>query len=87
MLPHLISTLLGHPAPSGSFLGGTLPGNYRMGAEYWASQRSLAHPGSCEQDSPDFTAGCKGTKPRLTPTDYLRKTDPEYKAGWNAYGH
>jgi hypothetical protein len=64
-----------------------LTGDYRMGAEYWASQRSLPHPSSCEQDSPEFTAGCKGAKLRLTPTDYLRKSNLEYKAGWNSYGH
>jgi hypothetical protein len=29
--------------------------------------------------------GCEAAKTRLTPTDIKRKSDPEYKRGWNAY--
>lgn len=63
-----------------------LTSDYRTGAEYWAGQRSLAHPGSCS-GVPAFTAGCNEAKARLTPTDVLRKTDADYKLGWNTYGH
>jgi hypothetical protein len=60
-------------------------GNVRAGAEYWAGQRSLAQPGTCD-GSPEFVAGCTQAKERLTPTDVLRKSQPDYKLGWNAYG-
>jgi hypothetical protein len=60
--------------------------DYRTGAEYWAGQRSLPHPGTCS-GSPAFTAGCEAAKAKLIPTDALRKTNPDYKLGWNAYGH
>lgn len=60
-------------------------GNVRAGAEYWAGQRSLAQPGACD-GSPEFVAGCTQAKERLTPTDVLRKSQPDYKLGWNAYG-
>jgi hypothetical protein len=60
-------------------------GDYRDGAEYWAGQRSLSPPGSC-YGSADFNAGCVEAKERLDPTDRLRKSNPDYKLGWNAYG-
>lgn len=64
----------------------SLSSDYRTGAEYWAGQRSLARPGPC-YGPPAFTAGCEAAKARLTPADVLRKSDADYKAGWNAYGH
>src|SRR5262252_4758227 len=59
--------------------------DHRTGAEYWAGQRSLATPGSC-QGSPAFAAGCNEAKARLTLADALRRKESEYKRGWNAYG-
>jgi len=82
LTPPVTGTPEATPTPSPMFLKGLadrtawetyeagLTGDYRMGAEYWASQRSLPHSGSCEQDSPEFATGCKGAKLRLTPTDY-----------------
>jgi hypothetical protein len=64
----------------------SLSTDYRAGAEYWAGQRSLTHPGTC-YGVPAFTAGCEASKTRLTPADALRKSEPDYKLGWNAYGH
>jgi hypothetical protein len=64
----------------------SLSGVYQGGADYWTAQRSLAHPGPCE-GSPEFVAGCTAAKTRLTPSDVLRKSEPDYKLGWNAYGH
>jgi hypothetical protein len=63
-----------------------LTSDYRTGAEYWAGQRSLSHPGSCN-GVPAFTAGCREAQSRLAPVDVLRKSEPDYKAGWNSYGH
>jgi gag-polyprotein putative aspartyl protease len=64
-------------------------GEFKDGAEYWAGQRSLTQPGSCYgpmgQHLGDWTAGCLATKPLLTPTDIRRKSEPEYRAGWNSY--
>jgi hypothetical protein len=87
------------PAPSPMFQRGladrtvweqwisSLSGDYRTGADYWAGQRSLLHRGSCQRLAAFTAAGCEGAKARLTPADVLRKSDPDYKLGWNAYGH
>jgi hypothetical protein len=64
----------------------SLSTDYRAGAEYWAGQRSLPRPGTC-YGVPGFSAGCEAAKARLTPADALRKSEPDYKLGWNAYGH
>jgi hypothetical protein len=68
---------------------GSLTGEYRRGAEFWAGQRSLPHPGSCYgpngQDQGDFTAGCVAAQTRLGPMDARRKSEPSYKAGFNSY--
>jgi hypothetical protein len=61
-----------------------LSGDIEIGAEYWAGQRSLPYPGNC-LGTPDFQRGCNEAKARLTPFDTLRKSQPEYRAGWNAY--
>jgi hypothetical protein len=63
----------------------SLHGDYKIGAFYWAGQRSLPHPGSCRQMDDDFFNGCTAAKERLAPADALRTTEPEYKAGWNAW--
>lgn len=62
-----------------------LRGDYKTGAFYWAGQRSLPHPGSCQQMDADFYRGCTDAKVKLATTDALRKTEPGYKAGWNSY--
>jgi len=59
-------------------------GEFRAGIEWWASQRSMPNPGSCV-GAPGFVAGCSQAKARLAPYDLLRKTQPEYKLGWNSY--
>jgi hypothetical protein len=62
----------------------SLNGDEQAGAEYWAGQRSLDNPGNC-LGSPEFTKGCNEAKARLTEPDVLRKSQPDYKAGWNSY--
>jgi hypothetical protein len=32
-----------------------------------------------------FTFGCEAAKARLTPKDVKRKSDPDYRRGWNSY--
>jgi hypothetical protein len=66
-----------------------LTGDYREGAEYWAAHRSLPNAGSCytadEGRLGDWTAGCLAAQKMLYPFDAERKSDPEYRAGWNNY--
>ena len=62
-----------------------LQGDYKTGAFFWSSQRSLSNPGSCKQVDDDFYAGCTAAKTRLSASDTRRKTEPDYKAGWNAW--
>jgi hypothetical protein len=65
-------------------------GDYRAGAEYWAAHRSLRNPGSCTGSPPStsgsWTAGCLAAQEKLTPWDTRRKTEPEYRLGWNSPG-
>jgi hypothetical protein len=61
-----------------------LSGDEREGALYWASQRSLPKPGSCTSLSPAQGAGCREAQARLSPSDSRRKTEPDYRAGWNS---
>jgi clan AA aspartic protease (TIGR02281 family) len=62
-------------------------GSYRAGAEYWAGERSNPRPGNCSPPVSDqlFTMGCEAAKIRLTPSDVLRKSDAEFKRGWQVY--
>ncbi len=65
-----------------------LSGDFRRGAEWWASHRSLRNPGSCSgptATSQEFVFGCEAAKTRLAPVDVKRKSDPEYRQGWNSY--
>jgi hypothetical protein len=65
-----------------------LSGDYRAGAGFWASQRSLPYPGSCR--APDgasrgaFTDGCETARGTLMPSDYRKRAQPEFKQGWNS---
>ncbi len=62
-----------------------LQGDYKTGAFYWAGQRSLPNPGSCRQMNADFYDSGMAAKGRLDPADALRKSTPDYRAGWNSY--
>ncbi len=73
--------------PSWAAWFGSLAGDDRTGAEYWASQRSLPHPGSCQPTpamSVEWSSGCMSAQQRLTQVDIRRKREPDYRAGWNA---
>ncbi len=59
----------------------------RAGAESWAGRRSLRVPGSCELppgQTPDWAAGCTAARDRLAKRDARRKSEPDYKRGWNS---
>jgi hypothetical protein len=66
-----------------------LSGAYKDGAEYWTGQRSTPRPGSCYgpagQNLGDWTAGCLDAKRTLALSDIRRKSEPDYRAGWNSY--
>jgi hypothetical protein len=65
-----------------------LSGDYRAGAEYWASQRSKLKPGSCRAadgtSRGPFTEGCEAAQQMLATSDFRRKSDPDYRRGWNS---
>ncbi len=67
---------------------GSLSGDYRDGAEYWASVRSNRKPGSCYglrgERYGNWTAGCLAAQQRLNPSDRRRRAEREYRAGWNS---
>ncbi len=65
-----------------------LTGGYKRGVDWWAEHRSAANPGSCrgrEATSLEFISGCEAARARLAPVDVKRKSDPEYRRGWNTY--
>jgi hypothetical protein len=66
-----------------------LSGDFRRGAEWWAAHRSLANPGACNGPAAamdqQFILGCEAAKARLIRTDSKRKSNPDYRRGWNSY--
>lgn len=68
---------------------GTLFGDFRRGADWWAANRSAPNSGPCSGPAsgmnPQFIAGCESAKARLVPKDVKRKADVDYRRGWNAY--
>ncbi|HVA41361.1 MAG TPA: hypothetical protein VNF49_11900 [Candidatus Binataceae bacterium] len=70
----------------------TQTGDSRVGADYWAGNRSKVAHKSCDEasegfsgDKSAFLAGCQGAKRLLDPIDVKRLSDAMYRAGFN-YG-
>ena len=66
----------------------TLQGEARAGAESWAERRSLRTPGTCEPpsgQSPLWSTGCNAARQMLAPFDARRRTEPDYRRGWNSF--
>ena len=61
-----------------------LTGEEHDGAYFWAAQRSLPVPANCTRLGGEGTLGCLEAKKLLDPSDARRKSDPEYRAGWNS---
>jgi hypothetical protein len=61
-------------------------GDAHEGAAYWSAQRSITRPGSCEPPgtTKDWQAGCVAARVQLALPDALRRSEPDYKAGWNS---
>ncbi len=62
------------------------PDEAKAGAGYWAERRSLSHPGTCMDSlhSPNWVAGCLYAQRRLAAIDTHRKSNSEYRRGFNA---
>lgn len=67
----------------------TLTGSFKDGVNYWAAHRSLRNPGSCPRSGgeggSDVTGVCLAAQRRLALIDAKRKSDPDYRAGFNSY--
>src|SRR5215470_4602512 len=61
-----------------------LSGDEQAGANFWAAERSKPKSGDC-LGTAAFVQGCQEAKARLADADFLRKTEPQYRAGWNSY--
>jgi hypothetical protein len=65
-----------------------LTADNRAGVEYWAGRRSLQNPGSCNVIMRSMGAGavggCLAAQQKFAPLDARRKTEPDYRLGWNS---
>ena len=60
-----------------------LTGDYRSGAMYWVAHRSSPSEARCPAEG-DQAAGCLAAQQKLGPFDTRRKSDANYRLGWNA---
>lgn len=70
-----------------AWIGG-LSGGMREGAEWWAGIRSSARPPQCSaapsaSDQQAAVVGCNAARVRLAPSDRRRRSEPDYRQGWN----
>jgi hypothetical protein len=63
---------------------GGLSGVYQTGAEYWAAHRSDPTPPNCKSSDAGFRAGCEAAKTKLAESDRRRRSEMDYKIGWNS---
>jgi hypothetical protein len=61
-----------------------LSGEEHAGAGFWAAERSKPIPRGCFGTAA-FVQGCQEANARLANPDLLRRTEPEYRTGWNSY--
>ena len=59
-----------------------LSGDYRSGAMYWTAHRSVPREAHCLGDG-DQLQGCIAAQQKLEPFDRRRKSDTNYRLGWN----
>jgi hypothetical protein len=68
---------------------GGLSGQSKTGAEFWAGQRSLPHPAGCfaagGKDLGAWSEGCAAAQRLLAPADAQRRSEPDYRLGWNSF--
>lgn len=61
-------------------------GDTRAGAEFWAEQRSAPRPQPCDEQtskSREWRVACAMARRLLAPADVRRRTEPDYRRGWN----
>jgi hypothetical protein len=65
----------------------TTTGDYHDGAFYWSGERSKSQPGTCDDEtrSVQWCSGCLEARIRFSPTDMRRKSEPDYRRGWNSW--
>lgn len=90
----LASGQLGSTQPSSSFSAGSadrnaiddwfagLTGAFRAGAEFWAANRSNSNDAAC-RGTGSWLAGCQAAQQRFAGPDARRKSEPDYRSGWN----
>ena len=56
---------------------------------FWGTERSKQNPKPCYLSigsaAATFRQGCVAAKQFLDPTDVRRRTEPDYRQGWNSY--
>ena len=65
---------------------GKLEGQMKAGAGFWADQRGLPRPQLCRTRASmgnDWLDGCNSAQRRLQASDARRKTDAQYRNGWD----
>ena len=67
----------------------SLNGDAQAGAMFWGTERSKQNPKPCYLSigsaAATFRQGCVAAKQFLDPTDVRRRTEPDYRQGWNSY--
>src|ERR1044072_3193957 len=66
----------------------SLSGAELDGVTFWSSQRSLPRPGTCTGPASipaEWRRGCVEAQRRLALIDVRRKSEPDYKSGWNSW--
>ena len=65
-----------------------LTADYKKGVEFWVGNRSKPMQASCfgqgAAPESDWMRGCLTAQRRFAPLDAKRKSDPEYRLGWNS---
>ena len=61
----------------------SLSSDAKQGAIYWAGERSKRNPEGCD-GSADFASACFEARRRLLRIDAERRSDPDFRRGWNA---
>ena len=71
------------------WFNGLAAGPYRDGALFWTGERSKPNPAPCYaqggRDLGAWSSGCVAAQVRLAPTDARRKSEPDYRLGWNSW--
>ena len=67
-----------------------LSGDFQVGASFWAAHRNIPGQATCfTNNAPPLTSlwmqGCLEAQRQLMASDAARRSDPDYRTGWNSY--